>query len=113
MSENDHEQTVTCTITPEQAAERPAAVLATLADRYVSSTEHEDGYTHVFQGTQETVEALATFVANEQRCCGFASYELAIEPPYEQTAFRVSGPEGTKELLGTGFLTALGVEPEE
>lgn len=56
------------------------------------------------------MEALATFVANEQQCCSFATYEITVEPPYEQTEFRVSGPEGTKALLSEGFTAALGAQ---
>ncbi len=81
-----------------------------LAETYEESIEHDNGATHVFSGTTETVEALATFVANEQQCCSFATYEITVEPPYEQTAFRVSGPEGTKALLSEGFTAALGAQ---
>ena len=107
MTETDHDDAVKCTITQDELADRPSEVLETLAEVYEESVEHEDGVTHVFTGTTETVEALATFVSNEQQCCSFATYEISLEPPYERTDFHVSGPEGTKARLSEGFTAAL------
>ena len=110
MSDTDHDEPVRCTITQEELADRPSEVLERLAEMYEESIEHDNGVTHVFSGSTETVEALATFVAYEQQCCSFSTYEIAIEPPYEQTEFRVSGPEGTKALLNGGFTATLGAQ---
>jgi hypothetical protein len=107
MSETDHEE-VRCAITADELATRPTEVMERRGEAYGESTEHEHGVAHVFEGTTETVAALGTFVANEQQCCSFATYEIAVEPPDERTEFRVSGPDGTKTLLHEGFTAALG-----
>lgn len=89
-------------------ASGPIEVMEALAEAYEESIEHDDGVTHVFKGATETVTALGTFVANEQQCCSFATYEIPVEPPYEHTEFRVSGPEGTKTVLNERVAAALG-----
>lgn len=44
-------------------------------------------------------EAVARFVANERKCCPFASFELTIAPAGGPIWLRLTGPEGTREVL--------------
>lgn len=101
MSDTDTESTpsVACTISDEQRAERAERVRSVLADGYVDVTERENGYTLRFDGSDETLAALATFVANERQCCSFAEYSVGVSPPYEETRLTITGPDGTKSLF--------------
>lgn len=107
MSENDDAPPVACTLTPEVAAEQSERVTSTLSDRYSGAEELDDGYALSFEGTEQTLEAVARFVATELQCCSFAEYVVETAPPYEETRLRITGPEGTKAMFGDGLVALL------
>ena len=107
MAETDSDRDVACELTPEIAAEQTRNVKNGLADAFSHAEEREDGHTVVFEGTEETLELVAAFVANEHQCCAFADYEIEVAPPYEETRLTITGPEGTKEMFGTSFVDLL------
>lgn len=107
MSENDSTPPVACTLTPEIAAEQSDRVTDELAARYDRAEEREDGYALYFEGTDESLPALAAFVATELQCCSFAEYAIDTSPPYEETRLTITGPEGTRELFGDGLVGLL------
>ena len=47
----------------------------------------------------DALEAVARFVANERKCCPFMSFELTFGPESAPLWLRMSGPEGTKDVL--------------
>ena len=47
----------------------------------------------------DALEAVARFVVNERKCCPFMSFELTFGPESEPLWLRMSGPEGTKDVL--------------
>lgn len=109
---DDETPPVACTLgEADYQARRPWMVeefLPLLAD----VERRESGVTMRFEGTDGTVQTVARFVDEESDCCAFARYELAIEPPYEQTRLTITGPEGTGELFGEGFSQVLEDPPE-
>ncbi|MHB9288672.1 Zn-dependent oxidoreductase [Halobacteriales archaeon Cl-PHB] len=107
MAETDDTREVACELTPEIAAEQTRNVTDGFADAFSHAEKREDGHTVVFEGTEETLETVAAFVANEHQCCAFADYEIAVAPPYEETRLTITGPEGTKELFGQSFVDLL------
>jgi hypothetical protein len=107
MSENESTPPVVCTVSADAVRERSDRLKTTLANRYQTVHEHSDGYTIVFDGIDESLSAVATFVSNELECCSFAEYEIAVAPPYEQTHLTITGPEGTKAMFRDGLLALL------
>jgi hypothetical protein len=107
MSQNDSEPEVACTITNEKEAEPSEQVQATLIDHYIGYREVENGVLARFDGTDESLEALAKFISNELHCCSFAEYEITVTPPYNETHLRITGPDGTKELFTDGLVDRL------
>lgn len=99
------EDGVACTITPEEVDNRPHWVGETLVSAYLDCEERDDGYSYVFDGTDEALRAVATFVSNELDCCSFADYAISVTPPYEETRLTVTGPDGTKDLFDDEFIT--------
>ena len=99
MDERDSTPPVECTIADERRTERAARVRSTLAASYEDAIERDDGYTLLFDGDDETLSALATFVSNERQCCSFAEYAIDVSPPYEETRLTITGPDGTKALF--------------
>ena len=47
----------------------------------------------------DALEAVARFVANERMCCPFMSFELTFGPESAPLWLRMSGSEGTKDVL--------------
>ena len=65
--------------------------------------ELEDGYAWVFDGSDDVLEAVATFVRRETDCCPFARFHLEVSPGLAEVRLRFTGPDGTKELLRGGL----------
>ena len=68
----------------------------------VASREFADGYEFELPGTNEVLATVATFIQNERQCCPFFKFgiELTSTGPL---LFRLTGPEGTRELLRDGL----------
>ncbi|MGH8241962.1 MAG: hypothetical protein ACRETY_01280 [Steroidobacteraceae bacterium] len=43
--------------------------------------------------------AVARFVENERKCCPFVSFDMAIPARAEAVSLRMTGPQGTREVL--------------
>lgn len=110
MNENDSNPPVACRMTPEQVEARPDALRGPLADAYAGVEEHDDGITLLFDGTEEALRAVATFVSHEHQCCAFADYTIDVSPPYETTRLTITGPEGTKTMFHDGLVPLLEAE---
>lgn len=109
MTESGTDPPVACTATDERR-EAGEERLPVLAGAYAGAAEREDGFTLRFRGTDETLRELAAFVRAEHECCAFATYRLTVEPPYEETRLRLTGPEGTKEVFRDGLIERLAAE---
>ena len=48
------------------------------------------------------ISEVARFVANERKCCPFLHIEVEIAPDGGPMWLRITGPEGTRELIGCG-----------
>jgi hypothetical protein len=107
MSHNESDPPVACTLTDAENDERADDVRATMTDAFARAEELRDGYTLYFEGTDEPLAAVAAFTSNELECCSFAEYSIEVSPPYEETRFTVTGPDGAKELLGEGLIEEL------
>lgn len=107
MSDLDSSPTVECTIDAARAAERAERVAADLIPAFAGATEHTDGVTVRFTGTDDTLSAVARFVAEEKECCAFADYRIDVVPPYEETRLTITGPEGTRAMFAEEFVPRL------
>jgi hypothetical protein len=107
MSDEDTDPPVACTLSSAEKDERPDEVRAIMTGAFDSAEELRDGYTLYFEGTDEPLAAVAAFTSNELECCSFAEYTIEVSPPYEETRFTVTGPDGAKELLGEGLIEEL------
>lgn len=108
MSQNDSARDVKCTIDrEEELPERSERIKSNLVPHYEGYEESEEGLSVRFAGTDETLTAVAQFMANELICCSFAEYDLSVSPPYEETVLTMSGPEGTRDMFREGFIGRL------
>ena len=47
----------------------------------------------------DALETVARFLANERKCCPFMVFELTFGPESAPLWLRMTGPEGTKDVL--------------
>lgn len=107
MSQNDSTPEVACTLTEDEMRERSEVVRSRLVESYVGFDGLEDGVRIRFEGTDETLPAVAEFAAAELRCCAFAEYEISTSPPYDGTILTITGPDGTRALFRDGLVERL------
>ena len=110
MSQNDPPRDVVCTLTEEQEKERSEEVRSRLIANYIGFEESENGLKIRFDGTDESLLAVARFASSELNCCAFAEYEITVSPPYEETVLRITGPEGTRQMFRDGLVGRLEAE---
>lgn len=81
-------------------AERPAhfALIRTLFAEAAEARESlPDGY--AFRFPADALEPLGRFFLNERKCCPFLAFSLEVSPARGPVWLRITGPEGTRELL--------------
>jgi len=110
MPETDETPPVACTITEDRAEERAEWMREDLVPAFDGAETHEHGVTVRFDGSDDTLAAVARFVAEEKECCSFADYTIAVSPPYDETQLTVTGPPGTEELFAEAFVDRLSGE---
>ncbi|WP_254532904.1 hypothetical protein [Natrinema gelatinilyticum] len=110
MSQNGPSPEVACTLTEKQEQKRSEKVRSRLISHYVGYEETEDGLAVRFDGTDESLPAVAQFTASELQCCAFAEYEITVTPPYEETVLTMTGPDGTRQMFRDGLVDRLEAE---
>ena len=110
MRQNDSEREVACTLTEEEETERSEEVQSLLISHYAGYDRTENGLDIRFEGTDESLQAVARFTSNELQCCSFAEYAISVSPPYEETVLTVTGPEGTRQMFLEGLAERLEAE---
>lgn len=107
MSQTDSEREVACTLTEAEERERSEKVRSLLVSKYTGFEERESGVEIRFDGTDESLTAVARFASNELKCCSFAEYDITVSPPYEETVLTVTGPDGTRQMFREGLVERL------
>ena len=88
---------LSCKLTTPELQNRKATIIAELKALIVSRQELGNGYQYIFEGTDEILDKLTTFIKTERRCCDFFTFQLTVT---EQRAYlNITGPAGEKEFL--------------
>lgn len=102
--DDDGDVQVACRLSEAGKDERRGGwVHGTFVDELRDVEEREDGYEFVFEGSDEVLEAVSTFLQRETACCPFARFRVDVSPGLETVRLLFAGPEGTKELLEDGL----------
>jgi hypothetical protein len=88
---------VTCKLTTPELQKRKATVIAELKTLVVSRKELSDGYSFEFNGSDEILDKLNTFIKTERMCCDFFTFQLTVEG--EKAILNITGGEGAKAFL--------------
>lgn len=103
---------VVCTISESELERRQGNWVQETFERELRTVEETpDGYAFVFEGSERTLEAAATFVGNEAQCCSFARYRIEVDQQFETVTLRFEGPDSTKDLLERGLFGELDLAP--
>jgi hypothetical protein len=92
---------IACDLTVFNANERikHMALAKSLLGKARQITEHEDGFTFVFDQSPLLEMQIANWVRKEKRCCPFFSFELSKANTPPSLRLRIVGPDGAKEIL--------------
>lgn len=93
-----------CTLTTEELATRKLDIRQTLLSQVQESNPLSNGHQLIFINTNNTKQDIATFIAAEQQCCSFLSFELVELPDNNQLSLDITGPNGTKEFIAKVML---------
>jgi hypothetical protein len=100
---------VACNLGDPERARRLAELERTLFSGAFSVQELADGFAFAFPNGRVWLERLTAFIADEQECCPFFRFELAVEA-VGPIVIRLTGPAGTKDLIAAQFLPMLAGE---
>jgi hypothetical protein len=94
---------VACTLAAE---ERPARreMIARIGRAVQEIQEREDGYAYRFD-SDAILPDLAAMIQAERRCCAFLQFRMTFAPGNGPLWLEITGPEGTREFLGSWSLT--------
>lgn len=87
-----------CRLDEDEAELRREWLAETLLDDLEALAETDHGVELTFAGTDATLDHVAAFVRAESRCCPFATFEVIVEPPYDDTRLRMTAPEDGPDL---------------
>ena len=95
---------IACTLSDPELARRTAEIEESLFAGVLETSELSDGYAFRFPADPEWLPRLATFIAEERRCCPFFTFELVCQPAEGPIWLHLRGREGVKEFIAQQFL---------
>jgi hypothetical protein len=88
---------ISCKLTSVELQKRKTTVIAELKALVLSRHELTDGYGYEFEGNDDILDKLNTFIKTERMCCDFFTFQLTVEE--NKAILNITGPEGAKEFL--------------
>ena len=92
---------ITCSLTTAEFRNREAKFLAQFRSAVVEVEELQEGYSFRLPSDAKWIMLVAELIVAERECCPFLTFELTAQPNMGPVSVRVTGPEGTKDLLKT------------
>jgi hypothetical protein len=97
---------IACTLSSSELARRQAELRTGVLAAAVAVEPLPSGLRWRFAASPEIVTRLASLVEAERQCCGYLRFRLDAEPGLAGVTLEVTGPEGTRDFLGTWVATA-------
>lgn len=88
---------VTCKLTTPELQQRKATVIAELKVLVKARQQLDNGLGYEFEGSDEVLDKLNTFIKTERMCCDFFTFQLTVQD--NKAILNITGPEGAKEFL--------------
>jgi hypothetical protein len=90
-------KSISCKLTTPELQQRKATVIAELKALVKSREELPQGFRYQFEGSDDILDKLNTFIKTERMCCDFFVFELTVDE--NRALLTISGPDGAKEFL--------------
>jgi len=100
MTTTKAEKPMTCKLTSPQLRKRKEDVLSKIKALVLEKKELPNGYAYRFQGTDEILDSLTSFVKSERLCCDFFNFSLQISNQ-AVVWLEITGAKGVKEFIKT------------
>ena len=91
----------TCSLSPDQLRERREELLPGLFERADDVSDMPNGLRLRFAAKPGLLAELARIIEQEQTCCSFLQFHIAVEADNGPITFDVIGPPGTRDMLHT------------
>lgn len=111
--QNVDEIPIACALSDPELARRAAALESDVFVAVLETRELPDGYAFRFPTDTGWLVQLATFIAEERRCCPFFTFELVCEPAEGPIWLHLRGREGVKAFIEDQFLHSRLESPQE
>jgi hypothetical protein len=98
MKTSAEEAKLSCKLTTPELQRRKKTIIADLRNQVLEKIETDKGFKYKFQGTDEMLDLLNTFIKTERLCCSFFVFNLTVSAT-NFVWLELSGPEGTKEFI--------------
>src|SRR6187401_298026 len=90
---------LTCKLTTPELQQRKKTVIAALKNQVLEKIETENGFKYKFEGSDNTLDLLSSFIKTERLCCDFFVFTLTASGDTIFTWLELSGPGGTKDFI--------------
>jgi hypothetical protein len=87
----------TCKLTTPELQQRKATVIAELKSHVLKRNESANGFTYLFEASDENLDKLNSFIKTERLCCDFFTFQLLVAG--EKILLSITGAEGVKEFI--------------
>jgi len=79
--------------------QRKKTVVAELKNVLLEKIELENGFSYKFNGSDEMLDILNSFIKTERLCCDFFVFNLKISSHDSFAWLELTGPEGVKKFI--------------
>jgi len=87
-----------CKLTTPELRKRKEEVIEVLKLKILKKVELQNGYRFYFEGTDEILDSLNSFVKTERLCCDFFNFSILVSND-STAALEITGDEGVKEFI--------------
>ncbi len=94
----NQETSFVCKLTTPELQQRKKTVIALLKKQVLETKELANGFAYKFEGTDEMIDLLASFVKTERLCCDFFNYTVSVTSD-EIVWLELTGPKGVKDFI--------------
>ena len=99
MSVNLDSSPIACSLTDLELVERKNELRTNIFSKAKKMEEVDDGYLFHFDDSDKMLPVLFEYILAEKECCPFFKQDISIYPGDEGVVWKISGPEGVKDLL--------------
>ena len=98
-SKTTKEKVVACKLTSPEMQKRKQEVLSVLKAKVLDKEELKEGYKFKFEGTDQLLDELISFIKSERICCDFFTFDLSVSDSRNNIWLSITGPNGAKDFV--------------